>query len=112
MISLEEFYIKNSGFIPEGINKEIGHFNVFKIDEFMARKRTTAMNYSHRAYYKIGLIIGRNKAEYADKDINIETHALLFASPKIPYNWVPQDEHQTGYFCIFTPEFLLQSKSG
>lgn len=112
MISLEEFYIKNAGLVPEGINKEIGHFNVFKIYEFMARKRKTPMTYNHRAYYKIALISGHNKAEYADREINIEKNALLFATPKIPYNWVPQDGDQSGYFCIFTNEFLLQSKSG
>lgn len=27
-------------------------------------------------------------------------------------NWVPQDDDQSGYFCIFTHEFLVQSKSG
>jgi len=112
MISLEEFYIKNSGIVPERINKEIGHFNVFRIDEFMAGKKDNAMSYSQRAYYKIGLIRGNNIAEYADKNISINQNALLFATPKIPYNWVPQDDDQTGYFCIFTDEFLLQAKSG
>jgi len=112
MISLEDFYSKNPGIVPEGITKEIGHFNVFKIDEFMAGKKNNAMAYSQRAYYKIGLIRGKNRAEYADKDISIDQHALLFATPKIPYNWVPQDDYQTGYFCIFTHDFLTQSKSG
>src|SRR4051812_5080691 len=57
-------------------------------------------------------VSGRNKAEYADKDIDIEKNALLFATPKIPYNWVPQDDKQSGHFCIFTADFLLPSKSG
>jgi len=110
--SLDDFYINSARLIPEGINKEIGHFNVFKLEEFIARKKKGAMPYNRKAYYKIGLIIGRNKAEYADKEVDIEKNALLFATPKIPYNWVPQDEHQSGYSCIFTGEFLLQSKSG
>jgi AraC-like DNA-binding protein len=70
------------------------------------------MPYNRRAYYKISLIRGRNKAEYADKVIDIETNALLFATPKIPYNYVPQDDNQDGFFCIFTHDFLIQSKSG
>jgi AraC family transcriptional regulator, transcriptional activator of pobA len=111
--SVEEFYQQSSILIPEGINKEIGHFNVFKIDDLMRRNvKKGIMPYNRRAYYKISLINGHNKAEYADKVIDIEKNALLFATPKIPYNYVPQDENQSGYFCIFTDEFLIQSKSG
>jgi AraC family transcriptional activator of pobA len=113
MISLEEFYLDNTGLVPSDIHKEIGHFNVFKIDEFNSiLKETQAMPYNRREYYKISFINGRNRAEYADKIIDIDKNALLFATPKIPYNWIPQDEIQLGYFCIFTHEFLVQSKSG
>jgi AraC family transcriptional activator of pobA len=111
--SLEEFYRETSTLIPEGINKEIGHFNVFKIDDLLIRTaKKGTMPYNRRAYYKISLISGRNKAEYADKVIDIEKNALLFATPKIPYNYVPQDDNQSGFFCIFTDEFLIQTKSG
>ncbi len=113
--TVEKFYKQTSLLVPEGINKEIGHFNVFKIDELMAKiraERKPAMPYNRRAYYKISVIRGRNKAEYADKVIDIEKNALLFATPKIPYNYVPQDENQFGYFCIFTDVFLAQNKSG
>lgn len=111
--SLEEFYKSTNLLIPEGINKEIGHFNVFKIEDMMTRyKARNVMPYNRREYYKISMISGRNRAEYADKVINIEKNALLFATPKIPYHYVPQDEDQFGYFCIFTHDFLVQHKSG
>jgi len=113
--TVEEFYKQTANLIPEGINKEIGHFNIFKVDDLVAqyrKKHTIPMPYNRRAYYKISLISGRNKAEYADKVVDIEKNALLFASPKIPYNWLPQDEDQSGFFCIFTDEFLIQTKSG
>jgi AraC family transcriptional activator of pobA len=112
--TLQDFYQQTSSLIPEGINKEIGHFNVFRIAEMAARikAKPTVMPYNRRAYYKISMISGRNKAEYADKVIDIEKNALLFATPKIPYNYVPQDDDQHGFFCIFTDEFLVQSKSG
>ena len=111
--TIEDFYQQTSSIIPEGINKEIGHFNVFRIDDMIAHtKKKGTMPYNRRAYYKISMIRGRNKAEYADKVINIEKNALLFATPKIPYNYVPLDENQSGLFCIFTPEFLVQTKSG
>src|SRR5580765_1232567 len=119
--SLEEFYRQVStgseeekGFLlPDGISREIGHFNVFNVKELFARIREKpAMPYNRRAYYKISLINGRNKAEYADKVIDIEKNALLFATPKVPYHYVRQDDKQSGYFCIFTGEFLARNKSG
>jgi AraC family transcriptional activator of pobA len=120
--TLEEFYKQNGPFadgeinnlLPEGINKEIGHFNIFDMDSVMARVKKTGafMPYNRRAYYKISLVSGRNIAEYADKTIDIDKNALLFATPKIPYNWVPQDDKQSGYFCIFTSDFLSPGKSG
>jgi AraC family transcriptional activator of pobA len=111
--SLEQFYKDTATLIPEGINKEIGHFNVFRIDELVRRlKEKPGMPYNRRAYYKISLIIGKNQAEYADKVIEIKKNALLFATPKIPYNYVPQDDKQSGHFCIFTSDFLLQHKTG
>jgi AraC family transcriptional activator of pobA len=112
-ISIEEFYKEVSTLIPPGISKEIGHFNVFNVDElFQKIKEHPEMPYNRRAYYKISLITGHNTAEYADKVIEIEHSALLFATPKVPYHWIPKDFNQSGYFCIFTDEFLTQSKSG
>jgi AraC family transcriptional activator of pobA len=113
--SLQEFYKETSALVPETINKEIGHFNIFKVEDLFAKNKEKPhppMPYNRRAYYKISLIIGENRAEYADKVINIEKCALLFATPKIPYNWIPANMNQAGYFCIFTDEFLLQEKSG
>jgi AraC family transcriptional activator of pobA len=111
--SLEEFYRQTAAIIPEGISKEIGHFNVFKVDDIVARfKVKPFMPYNIRTYYKISIISGRNRAEYADKVIDIERNALLFASPKVPYHWLPQDDNQSGFFCIFTDEFLIKDKSG
>ncbi len=121
--TLDDFYrsagaINENGvnaLLPEGINKEIGHFNIFNISEVAQRvKETTGayMPYNRREYYKISLVRGRNIAEFADKVFEIEQSALLFATPKIPYNWRPQDYDQSGFFCIFTADFLLPSKSG
>jgi len=120
--SVDEFYRHTSTIIhesvesllPPDINKEIGHFNIFNLEDLVPKLRADPghMPYNRREYYKISLVIGKNKAEYADRVIDIEKSAMLFATPKIPYNWVPQDYDQKGYFCIFTDEFLVQSKSG
>jgi len=113
--SLQHFY-REMGFVndnelsailPDGINNEIGHFNVFSTAAMRQKvKQTKTMPYNRRTYYKISLINGHNRAEYADKVIDIKKHGLLFASPKVPYNYIPMQEEQSGCFCIFTHEFL------
>ncbi|MBK1441902.1 helix-turn-helix transcriptional regulator [Parapedobacter sp. ISTM3] len=119
--SLDEFYQQAAGFtgknvselLPPGIHKEIGHFNIFDIAATIEEvKRKNTMPYNRRAYYKISLIRGRNRAEYADKVMEIERNALLFATPKVPYHWIPMDANQSGHFCVFTDEFLVKNKSG
>jgi AraC-like DNA-binding protein len=111
--SLDQFYKEVSQLLPEGISREIGHFNLFNIADLVDHKQGKAiMPYNRRAYFKISLIRGRNRAEYADKVIEIDNTALLFATPRVPYNWVPLDQNQDGCFCIFTEEFMVQSKSG
>jgi len=119
--SLGEFYKEASGFtgkdidtlLPPGINREVGHFNVFDISETIREvKHKQVMPYNRRAYYKISLIRGKNRAEYADKVFDIEKNALLFATPKVPYHWIPLDDNQSGTFCVFTDTFLLKNKSG
>ncbi|MBA3828456.1 MAG: helix-turn-helix transcriptional regulator [Taibaiella sp.] len=111
--TIEDFYKDTSNLIPEGISKEIGHFNIFSIADVIANfKAKHTMPYNRRAYYKISLMIGKNRVEYADKVIEIEKSAILFSTPKVPYNYLPQNEKQSGYFCIFTDEFLVRNKSG
>jgi AraC family transcriptional regulator, transcriptional activator of pobA len=112
--TLSAFYKSIDASIPTGIDKAIGHFNVFKIDEFIAgiRAQKGVMPYNRRNYYKISLINGRNHVEYADKVINIEKSALLFGTPRIPYHYVPQDDNQMGFFCIFTDTYFSSAKNG
>lgn len=111
LTNLQNFYKEASLLIPERIQKEIGHFNVFRTEEVFGAKQTK-MPYNRRAYYKISLIIGRNRAEYADKVIEIEKNALLFATPQIPYNYHSLDDNQTGIFCIFSEDFFAQTNTG
>jgi AraC family transcriptional activator of pobA len=105
--TIEDFYRKKLLFMPENLKKEIGHFNVFVLDDFMGC-RAKPIPYSRRDYFKISLIIGKNKVHYADKVVEIEKQALFFANPQIPYNWEQLDEPQTGFFCVFTEAFFHQ----
>ncbi|MEJ7658556.1 MAG: hypothetical protein WKG07_02445 [Hymenobacter sp.] len=110
------YHRRGGGFnplLPPDIRQEIGHFNLFNVADLVQRLRERpVMPYNRRAYYKISLVRGRNQAQYADKVIEITHSALLFATPKVPYHWVPQDLEQAGYFCVFTAEFLQPAKSG
>jgi AraC-like DNA-binding protein len=70
------------------------------------------MAYNRRTYYKISLVHGRNRVDYADKVLEIEDYGVLFATPKIPYRYTPADSNQAGHFCVFTPDFMPKSKTG
>lgn len=120
-ITIKEFYQDILGetcpdidlFLTENINKDIGHFNVFDISEiYRTSKSKNEMHYNRRTYYKISLINGQNKVEYADKTVDITDCAILFASPKIPYNYTHKCTDQSGHFCVFTKDFLPTSKIG
>lgn len=103
--SIEDFYKTKLNWVPDNIRKEIGHFNVFRLDDFVGT-HAKPVPYSRKDYYKISLIIGKNKIYYADKEIEIKKQALLFANPQIPYNWESLDDEQSGFFCVFTPSFF------
>ena len=119
--TIKEFYDEMFGeycpevlkYVEEMDKKDVGHFNVFDIsDMYGACKAKPAMPYNRRTYYKISLINGKNKVEYADKTIEIENFAILFATPKIPYRYTPYDNNQKGHFCVFTEDFMTKSKTG
>lgn len=100
-------------FFDEKNNADIGHFNVFDIAAMYATCRgKIKMPYNRRTYYKISLIKGKNRAEYADKIVEISDYAILFATPKIPYTYFPYNTDQGGHFCVFTRDFLARSKTG
>ncbi len=119
-ISINEFYKEifddncqlTELFFNEQNNNNIGHFNVFNIAEMnrVCNGKLT-MPYNRRTYYKISLINGHNLVEYADKQIEIKQKGILFASPKIPYRYIPQNENQSGNFCVFTADFMDKSKT-
>ncbi|MDN3547299.1 helix-turn-helix domain-containing protein [Mucilaginibacter aquaedulcis] len=83
---------------------EVGQFNVFRIEDF-----NNAGSFPHirRDFYKIMLLTkAKGKITYADKTIDITDNALIFGNPMIPYSWDGPKENITGYFCLFTEEFL------
>ncbi|UOQ64994.1 helix-turn-helix domain-containing protein [Hymenobacter volaticus] len=104
-VSLEEFYQAKIHWMPENLKQDIGHFNVFRLDDFVGPK-ACHLPYSRKDFYKITLVTGRSNYHFADKTVEVRGNALLFANPMVPYDWDPLDDQQTGYFCIFTEAFL------
>nr|WP_298790516.1 helix-turn-helix domain-containing protein [uncultured Allomuricauda sp.] len=105
--TLENFYSESGNQVPESLKSGIGHFNVFKLDEF-AGPKAKPMPFNRRDYFKISLVTGKSKVHYADKIVNVDKHVLVFSNPQIPYNWEQIDEQLTGYFCVFTEAFFHQ----
>ncbi|MBC6612535.1 helix-turn-helix transcriptional regulator [Hymenobacter sp. BT507] len=98
--------------LPSGIQQEVGHFNVFNLNElWQPAREKPAAPYACRSFYKISLLTGRSRVDYPDKSFDLEQSTLFFSAPQTPHYWLPE-ERQGGYFCVFTPEFLLPAKSG
>lgn len=91
----------SAGLAPEIVAS--GQFNVFARDQFRTRKLT----FGRRDYYKVALITGRSRYNYATRGVLIDRPALVFSNPLIPYSWEPVSEEQGGYLCMFTEEFLI-----
>ncbi|SHJ06839.1 helix-turn-helix domain-containing protein [Flavobacterium terrae] len=120
-VSIRDFYKEICGdsscqldsFLDSKSTMDLGHFNVFDIVKFYyCDRKKSEMTYNRRLYYKISLIKGKNLVEYAGKQVLIEKQGILFATPKIPYRYIPQDNNQSGFFCVFTKEFMSKSKTG
>jgi AraC family transcriptional activator of pobA len=104
---IEEFYKRKFNWIPENLQKEIGHFNVFRVEPHKGGKNRP-VPYKRCDFYKITLVIGDNKIFYADKVIEIIKQALIFSNPFIPYSWEDLEKIKGGYFCIFNKSFFHQ----
>lgn len=103
--SLEEFYKRKIGWMPDPIREEIGHFNVFKLDPFVG-KNAQPVPYKRRDFYKIMLVVGKSKVHYADQVVEVAKQALTFSNPQIPYKWEHIDQIRQGVFCIFNQHFF------
>ena len=106
-VSIEDFYQETQQYIPESVRTGIGHFNVFKLDEF-ASVKPKPMPFNRRDYFKISLVKGKSRVHYADKVVQVEKQVVVFSNPQIPYNWEKIDDQLTGYFCVFTEAFFHQ----
>lgn len=111
METLEDFYREKFNSLPIGLQQEIGHFNVFRLEDCHG-PNAKPVNYSRRDFYKISLIRGKNRYHYADKSVEIAGTTLMFFNPNIPYTWESLSEDKTGFFCIFSRAFFTEKIRG
>lgn len=105
--TLEGFYLQHSTYIPQTLHRGIGHFNVFRRENFPSCQENST-TYSRKNYYKIALVVGKNRVHYADEIIAIKQQALVFTNPQTPFSYEPLGEDQYGFFCLFDESFFSQ----
>lgn len=102
--TLEDFYKQKCEWLPDNLQRDMGHFNVFRTEEVI--KHHAPPKYARRDFYKISLSRGRTIFHYADKSIEISGSTLIFFNPVVPYTLERLSDDYTGYFCIFREAFF------
>jgi AraC family transcriptional activator of pobA len=105
--TLEDFYKNKFDWLPNNLQQNIGHFNVFKIEDCIGPNARQVV-YSRRTFYKISLMYGDNIIHYADKSIELSGATLMFFSPHVPYTFEHNSDDRSGFFCIFTESFFIE----
>lgn len=103
--SLEDFYKRKFDWIPDNLKNEIGHFNIFNLEPFTG-KDARPVPYKRRDFYKVMLVIGGGRVNYADRIIEVKKQALSFSNPQIPYKWEHTEAITGGVYCIFDRHFF------
>ena len=105
--SLEEFYQRKFEWVPEKLDQELGHFNMFPLEPWQDGQ-PPSIPYRRRDFYKIMLVKGNSRVHYADKVQEVKKQALSFSNPQIPYKWEHLDGIRDGIYCVFNSEFFHQ----
>lgn len=105
--TVQDFYSRKQQWLPDNLRNDIGHFNVFRIEQLRSDS-SNPVPYTRRDYFKITLLVDGSKIEYADKVIDLKKTALIFSNPFIPYRWEHTDRIYHGISCIFDQAFFHQ----
>jgi AraC-like DNA-binding protein len=105
--TLKDFYQQAFNWLPDNLSRDIGHFNVFRREDF-AHRSEVPIKYTRRDFYKISLIRGRYIFHYADKSIPIDGSTLIFLNPIVPYTFESLSDDKTGFFCVFSEGFFSE----
>ncbi|WP_428659827.1 helix-turn-helix domain-containing protein [Runella sp.] len=105
--TLEDFYRYKFNGMPDDLQKDLGHFNAFRMEDHGAPGKPP-IRYARRDYYKISLLRGHFVYHYADKSLEASGTTLLFFNPRIPYTFEQLGTERSGFFCIFKEEFFSE----
>jgi AraC family transcriptional regulator, transcriptional activator of pobA len=79
----------------------------FKAEFYSKSDEPAATHFNRRDFYKIWLINNEGALTIGGQRIHIEKPALIYLNPLEPYVFESLEKDRTGYWCIFTKEFLL-----
>jgi AraC-like DNA-binding protein len=108
--TLEDFYRHKFNWMPDNLQKDIGHFNVFRVEDCLGPDKAP-VQYSRRDFYKISLMRGNHVYHYADKSLEVSGTTLLFFNPSVPYTFEQHSDNATGFFCIFRESFFTEQRT-
>ena len=81
-----------------------GQFYVYRVEDFC---NDISLPSNRRDFYKICLV---TRAEglftYGDAVYHVKDNSVTFTNPMVPYAWEHISTGETGYFCLFTEEFI------
>jgi AraC family transcriptional regulator, transcriptional activator of pobA len=103
--TIEDLYRDKNEWLPSGLRKELGHFNVFRLDPEVGKGAKPSPS-RKRDWYNITLVHGPGRYLCADNVIDVRKHALVFDNPQVPFGWERKDLITRGFFCVFSPEFF------
>lgn len=106
--SLNEFYRHKLVDSSVGFINDIGHFNVFNLEERI-KTNTAPPAFIRRDFFKIMLYQGNNVFHYGNESIPVSGNTLLLFNPNSPYTYDTVSPDTKGYFCIFREQFLWEN---
>jgi len=109
--TLEEFYQHKLKWMPDNLQQDIGHFNIFRLENCMG-PNAAPVKYRRRDFYKISLVRGKSKYHYADKSLEVDGSTLIFFNPHVAYTMESDSDDITGFFCIFKESFFTEKMRG
>ena len=104
--SIEEFLRHKVKWFPHNLQKDIGQFNVFRVEDCIGTDK--APKYSRRDFYKISFMTGSHRFHYGDKTLETSGNTLMFFNPTVPYIFEQLSDNPTGFFCIFKEFFFTE----
>ena len=110
VLTLEGFYDQHHLNYPRGAKNELGHFNVFQRNN-QSGPKADDIPFCRKDFYKICLLTGKNKIYFGDQTFQTDKNALLFINPHTPYGLEIMDKEQSGFFCLFSGSFFINSPS-